>query len=185
MLSNLNSISRHTSTTMPWRVWSLRYSGSRISLQVFQSLHSAKEPVRGSARQIRGINTAQPFLAARTPDDINIEELLQDEETNDGRPIPKTKPRLPPLRNTDELLHARCVQLLDLNRDRSDPNATNAYIDQKISISGTIKSIRKQKHGAFAHVTDGSCVQPIQVIFDPELAAPYANLKLDRQSQPC
>lgn len=169
---------------MPWQIWSPRYNGSQTIRYALQSLHSAKKPVRRSARQIRAINTAQSFLAAQHPDELNTEGLLQDEGTNDGQPIRKVIPRLPPMRYPEQVLHLRCVQLLHPNRDRSDPNGTNAYIDQKISVSGTIKSIRKQKHGAFAHVTDGSCVQPIQVVLDPECAAPYANLSLKDNRNP-
>lgn len=43
---------------------------------------------------------------------------------------------------------------------------------QPVTVRGVIKTIRKQKKGTFADVTDGSCFQHIQVVLDPELAEP-------------
>jgi aspartyl/asparaginyl-tRNA synthetase len=72
--------------------------------------------------------------------------------------------------------YLRCVQLLGANRIGKGANTRSKFIDKTVSLSGTIKTIRKQKHGAFAHVTDGSCLQPVQVVLDPELAGPYVSL---------
>ena len=44
---------------------------------------------------------------------------------------------------------------------------------EDIKISGIIRSIRKQKHASFAHISDGSTLAPIQVVLNPELAVGY------------
>lgn len=40
-------------------------------------------------------------------------------------------------------------------------------------MQGFIRSVRKQKRFAFAEITDGSTVQPLQAILKPEQAAEY------------
>jgi asparaginyl-tRNA synthetase len=49
---------------------------------------------------------------------------------------------------------------------------------EEIKIGGIIRSIRKQKHAAFAHISDGSTLAPIQVVLDPELAAGYVSQRM-------
>jgi asparaginyl-tRNA synthetase len=44
---------------------------------------------------------------------------------------------------------------------------------EEIKIGGIIRSIRKQKHASFAHISDGSTLAPIQVVLNPELAVGY------------
>src|ERR1700722_19753245 len=40
---------------------------------------------------------------------------------------------------------------------------------EDIKVGGIIRSIRRQKHASFAHISDGSTLVPIQVVLDPKL----------------
>jgi len=71
-----------------------------------------------------------------------------------------------------KVFYIRCAELLSPDRKLSWTHGSKGFTNQMVSVSGTIKTIRKQKQGAFAHFTDGSCSQPIQVVLNPELAAP-------------
>ena len=42
--------------------------------------------------------------------------------------------------------------------------------EKDIKIAGIVRSIRKQKHAAFAHISDGSTYTAIQAVLSPELA---------------
>ena len=44
---------------------------------------------------------------------------------------------------------------------------------REIKIGGIIRSVRKQKHASFAHISDGSTLAPIQVLLKPKLASGY------------
>ncbi|RMZ87542.1 hypothetical protein DV736_g5226, partial [Chaetothyriales sp. CBS 134916] len=46
---------------------------------------------------------------------------------------------------------------------------------RRVTISGLVRSVRKQKHVAFAHIQDGTTYQPIQAILDPQLAGSITN----------
>ncbi len=48
--------------------------------------------------------------------------------------------------------------------------------EKGIKIAGIVRSIRKQKHAAFAHISDGSTFTAIQAVLNPELAAGYVRL---------
>jgi hypothetical protein len=78
----------------------------------------------------------------------------------------------PPIQEDTELLiqrefwYTRCEDLLN-----SDHKASG----EEVSVTGMIKSIRKQKHSAFVHLTDGSCFQPIQVVLDRRLAVAWVS----------
>ena len=71
-------------------------------------------------------------------------------------------------------LDAPIYRAADLLRDsaRLAPYAQR----EGIKITGIIRSIRKQKHAAFAHISDGSTLTAIQVVLSPELAAGYVKL---------
>jgi len=56
----------------------------------------------------------------------------------------------------------RCSQLLS--------NDTNSYEGKEILISGTVRTVRKQKRNAFLHISDGSSSQPVQAVLTPEQA---------------
>lgn len=62
----------------------------------------------------------------------------------------------------------RAAQLL-----RNPKGIPESAKKEEIKIGGIIRSIRKQKHASFAHISDGSTLAPIQVVLDPELAAGY------------
>jgi len=65
----------------------------------------------------------------------------------------------------------RCAQILqDSKKDRPC-----SIENQEISINGFIRSVRKQKRFAFAELSDGSTIQPLQAILKPEQAAEYVN----------
>jgi hypothetical protein len=55
-----------------------------------------------------------------------------------------------------------------------DPKVVPTRAEREdIKISGIIRSIRKQKHASFAHISDGSTLAPIQVVLNPELSVGY------------
>jgi hypothetical protein len=45
--------------------------------------------------------------------------------------------------------------------------------DAVIRVQGTIRTVRKQKHQAFAAITDGSSPRKLQALLSPEQAAPW------------
>jgi asparaginyl-tRNA synthetase len=47
------------------------------------------------------------------------------------------------------------------------------YENEKITLKGFIRSVRKQKRFAFAEISDGSTVKSLQAILTPEQAAEY------------
>lgn len=67
----------------------------------------------------------------------------------------------------------RCAQILQSSKKDRPCNLEN----QEISINGFIRSVRKQKRFAFAELSDGSTIQPVQAILKPEQAAEYVNFE--------
>lgn len=63
----------------------------------------------------------------------------------------------------------RCAQILQASKD-----GPCALEDQEIKINGFVRSVRKQKRFAFAEISDGSTVAPLQAILKPAQAAEYA-----------
>ncbi|OJJ51415.1 hypothetical protein ASPZODRAFT_55344 [Penicilliopsis zonata CBS 506.65] len=57
----------------------------------------------------------------------------------------------------------RCAQLLQATRQ----DGTSSFQDQEIRVQGFIRSVRKQKRFAFAEISDGSTVKPVQAILTP------------------
>ena len=45
---------------------------------------------------------------------------------------------------------------------------------QVLTVSGFVRSIRKQKRVAFASVSDGSCLEPLQAVLYPSQTEKYA-----------
>jgi len=64
----------------------------------------------------------------------------------------------------------RCAQILQAS---SRQDGTSSLEDKEVTVQGFIRSVRKQKRFAFAEITDGSTVQPLQAILKPEQAAEY------------
>ncbi|KAI9368300.1 hypothetical protein BJX61DRAFT_230462 [Aspergillus egyptiacus] len=60
----------------------------------------------------------------------------------------------------------RCAEVL-----RSSQQKPCSLEDQEIKIHGHIRSVRKQKRFAFAEISDGSAVEPVQAILNPSQAA--------------
>ena len=71
--------------------------------------------------------------------------------------------------------HARLLE--------NGPSYKQGSTEHLIRIKGLVKSIRKQKTVAFAHITDGSALQPLQAILKADQAKEYTNL--DRLGTPC
>ena len=66
----------------------------------------------------------------------------------------------------------RCAQILRATKhDRS-----SEYENQELRLQGYIRSVRKQKRFAFAEISDGSTVVPLQAILTPSQAAEYVGL---------
>lgn len=64
----------------------------------------------------------------------------------------------------------RCAQILQASK-KDGPCALE---DKEIKVNGFIRSVRKQKRFAFAEISDGSTVEPLQAILKPAQAAEYA-----------
>ncbi|CAI7609354.1 unnamed protein product [Penicillium pancosmium] len=61
----------------------------------------------------------------------------------------------------------RCAQILQSSK-QGQPCSLE---DQEIKVNGFIRSVRKQKRFAFAEISDGSTIQPLQAILKPAQAA--------------
>ncbi|KAF7506655.1 hypothetical protein GJ744_011587 [Endocarpon pusillum] len=139
-------------------LWRASPSRTFQSSNTSTTLRSGRSIAFWSPWKLRGISTTTPLREiqseAQSEDDTSIQDTLRMVQVGEGSQSRLRQSKIP---------HTRCAKLLAPD---------NPYANQKVSVSGMIKSIRKQKHGAFAHLTDGSCFQAIQVVLDPELAAP-------------
>ncbi|CAG8034418.1 unnamed protein product [Penicillium olsonii] len=61
---------------------------------------------------------------------------------------------------------SRCAQILQASK-----TGPCQFEDQEVKINGFIRSVRKQKRFAFAEISDGSTVEPLQAILKPAQAA--------------
>lgn len=61
---------------------------------------------------------------------------------------------------------SRCAQIL-----QSAKTGPCKFEDQEVKVNGFIRSVRKQKRFAFAEISDGSTVEPMQAILKPDQAA--------------
>ena len=62
---------------------------------------------------------------------------------------------------------------LQFNDQFVTPNTIS--LTGRVTVAGLVRSIRKQKRIAFAHIQDGSTYKPIQATMDPELATNLSN----------
>ncbi|KAG2024902.1 hypothetical protein GB937_003602 [Aspergillus fischeri] len=60
----------------------------------------------------------------------------------------------------------RCAEVL-----RKSQAGSSSYENQEIKINGFVRSVRKQKRFAFAEITDGSTIEPLQAFLKPAQAA--------------
>ena len=74
----------------------------------------------------------------------------------------------------------RCRQIFEASKapatttsDSGTGPAATSLDNSEIQIKGFVRSVRKQKRWAFAQISDGSTVRPVQAILTPEQAAPY------------
>ncbi|KAI9929213.1 hypothetical protein ASPWEDRAFT_36800 [Aspergillus wentii DTO 134E9] len=72
----------------------------------------------------------------------------------------------PPTRSAGPAL-LRCAQILQ----ESKKSGACALEEQEIKVQGFIRSVRKQKRFAFAEISDGSTIEPLQAILKPAQAA--------------
>jgi len=49
-------------------------------------------------------------------------------------------------------------------------------LEGELKVTGLVRSVRKQKHNAFVHISDGTTYAPIQAILSPELAKEYVTV---------
>ncbi|CAG8172394.1 unnamed protein product [Penicillium salamii] len=61
---------------------------------------------------------------------------------------------------------SRCAQILQASK-----TGPCQFEDQEVKINGFVRSVRKQKRFAFAEISDGSTVEPLQAILKPAQAA--------------
>ncbi|KAK2763756.1 asparaginyl-tRNA synthetase [Arachnomyces sp. PD_36] len=64
----------------------------------------------------------------------------------------------------------RCAQIFADSKPTPDGGASSLE-NQEIQVQGFVRSVRKQKRVAFAEISDGSTIQPLQAILTPEQAA--------------
>ena len=119
---------------------------------------------------IRGITTTRALPVAQTGNTTSTEDRLSMVRAEHGLRIRRTS--YPRTKTPEQFERTYCAYLLNLNPNISETRRRHNYTNQRVRVNCMIKSIRKQKHGAFAHVTDGSCVQAVQVVLAPDLAAP-------------
>ncbi|PGH18645.1 asparagine-tRNA ligase [Polytolypa hystricis UAMH7299] len=83
-------------------------------------------------------------------------------------------------------LTQRCAQLLNAPKQA---NGDAAVLDSReVRVKGTIRSVRKQKRFAFAEISDGSTVVPLQAILTPADASPLttgSTVEVSGSWQPC
>lgn len=65
----------------------------------------------------------------------------------------------------------RCAQILHASK----ADGPCSLEDKEIKVNGFIRSVRKQKRFAFAEISDGSTVEPLQAILKPAQAAEYVH----------
>lgn len=63
----------------------------------------------------------------------------------------------------------RCSQVLQATRK----DGGSSLEEQELKLQGFIRSVRKHKRFAFAEISDGSTVVPLQAILTPSQAAEY------------
>lgn len=56
------------------------------------------------------------------------------------------------------------------------PSDSTANSHRTVTVSGFVRSVRKQKHITFAAIGDGSSFDPLQVVLTPGQAEEYAPL---------
>lgn len=75
----------------------------------------------------------------------------------------------------------RCAQVLQASKQEGPCGLEG----QEIQVNGFIRSVRKQKRFAFAEISDGSTVEPLQAVLKPAQAAEYVSFKRQSwESQP-
>lgn len=139
---------------------------------------SVKSKLQRLPCDFRAITTIRAFLTVPIGDDTNIEDSRDTRTPAEGAEIRKNAT----FEETKALIESaatqlparpirvRCADLLASARNTSDEEKAAPSSKQIVSIRGLVKSVRKQKHVAFAHITDGSCFEPLQVVLAPELA---------------
>jgi hypothetical protein len=163
------SVSSPKPPAMSWRV-PPPYMIKDSSL--FIALHTGRKPWR-PVHGVRGLTTTRRSQAVHNGEDTSTAETEDISGADDDHLIQKTTLASKGRRRPPKTLPARCAHLLRLDSKSWGLRAAESgYENQLIGVSGNVKSIRKQKNTAFVHVTDGSCVQPIQVVLNAELAAP-------------
>jgi hypothetical protein len=160
---------------MSWRIPTL----PKIKdLNISAAPQSVRRTFRCSPGYFRAFNTTRPLLAVQTGDDTTTEDGGDMNSIDYGSRVRKIPG--PSMRRTEKFKESRlpakpiprrCADLLATVQKLIDMKTVTAYSGQAVSVRGVIKSIRKQKNIAFAHVTDGSCFEPIQVLLSSELAA--------------
>lgn len=74
----------------------------------------------------------------------------------------------------------RCAQILQASKN----GGVCSFEDQEVKVNGFIRSVRKQKRFAFAEISDGSTVEPLQAILKPAQAAEYVRPRASCDPRP-
>ncbi|OAL63052.1 asparaginyl-tRNA synthetase [Trichophyton rubrum] len=61
----------------------------------------------------------------------------------------------------------RCAQIFEQSKSATGPSSLD---HKELRVQGHVRFLRKQKRFAFAHISDGSSLQPIQAVLTPEQA---------------
>ncbi|KAF3490957.1 asparaginyl-tRNA synthetase [Arthroderma uncinatum] len=79
----------------------------------------------------------------------------------------------------------RCAQIFEQSKTTAGPGPLD---NKKVRVQGHVRFLRKQKRFAFAHISDGSSLQSIQVVLTPEQATNLtqgAAVEISGIWQPC
>lgn len=128
---------------------------------------------------------ASPSSAATAPQDLTNYQLLQPQpprtllqspprEMQTWRRAFATSARRlghnpPTATSNGRPAFLRCAQILQ----ESKKHDNCSYADQEVRMHGFIRSVRKQKRIAFAEISDGSTIEPVQAILQPAQAVEY------------
>lgn len=69
----------------------------------------------------------------------------------------------------------RCVRFFSHSQLLLEEYQNDEVFEAEIRLAGLIQSIRKQKKAAFAHISDGTTLEPFQAVLSPEQAAGITN----------
>ena len=113
---------------------------------------------------IRAANKQKPFVPSTSRKLYST--VTKDPQASDGRAKPYSA-NYESLQQSAKSLKVRCVELLSSQPTQGkDGELGTSFKDHLVTVTGRIRTIRKQKKIAFAALSDGSCAENVQVVFE-------------------